>query len=613
MPSPSVEPPARTRLRAWLEYPTSGGPTISADAKSLYFVSNRAGIPQAWASSLDGGPAVCIYPERENVGRLLAAPEGPNLILSVDRGGNEHWQLFLREGGAADPTGPMRALAAAPDRIHEPGAWRDGRRFVFTSNRRDLRFFDVYELDTAGEDDPRLLRQEDAWAVVAAARSDRILVSRANTNLDSDLVLLEGERELLLTPHSGELTVWSADLVGRDVFAGANPDREFAGLFRYRPGSTPEAIREFGADVELVRAERGGPRMAFSVNQKGRSELHVFDTRTSTDRIVELPGGGVVTSVDWVPGGNGLVFDFDSPTAGTEIWRGDLESGAVRPVTRSPVPMPGRTVEPSLHSYRAEDGLEIPYWEYAPAKGAPRGTLILVHGGPESQARPRFGAGLLAFFVGEGWRVIEPNVRGSTGYGRTYVHLDDVRQRMDSVRDLRDLVRALSEAGTARPGEVGILGGSYGGFMVLAAITTYPELWRAAVEFFGIANFVTFLEQTGPWRRKVREDEYGSLERDREFLETISPIHYVERIVTPLLVAHGDNDPRVPIVEAEQIVAALRKRGVPVEFLRYANEGHGFTRIENQVDSFGRAEEFFGRHLPRPDSEGKGRSSPPVG
>ncbi len=229
----------------------------------------------------------------------------------------------------------------------------------------------------------------------------------------------------------------------------------------------------------------------------------------------------------------------------------------------------------------------------------------------ESQARPRFGAGLLAFFVGEGWRVIEPNVRGSTGYGRTYVHLDDVRQRMDSVRDLRDLVRALSEAGTARPGEVGILGGSYGGFMVLAAITTYPELWRAAVEFFGIANFVTFLEQTGPWRRKVREDEYGSLEHDREFLETISPIHYVERIVTPLLVAHGDNDPRVPIVEAEQIVAALRKRGVPVEFLRYANEGHGFTRIENQVDSFGRAEEFFGRHLPRPDSEGKGPVSRP--
>jgi dipeptidyl aminopeptidase/acylaminoacyl peptidase len=183
------------------------------------------------------------------------------------------------------------------------------------------------------------------------------------------------------------------------------------------------------------------------------------------------------------------------------------------------------------------------------------------------------------------------------------VHLDDVRQRMDSVRDLRDLVRALSTEGKMAPGRIGIMGGSYGGFMVLAAITSYPNLWGAAVEFYGISNFVTFLEQTGPWRRKVREAEYGSLERDREFLEAISPIHHVDRIRTPLLVAHGQNDPRVPIVEAEQIVEALRKRNVPVEFLRFENEGHGFTRIENQVESYGRAEEFFARHLMRPPTE----------
>ena len=144
---------------------------------------------------------------------------------------------------------------------------------------------------------------------------------------------------------------------------------------------------------------------------------------------------------------------------------------------------------------------------------------------------------------------------------------------------------------------MGVVGGSYGGFMVLSALATYPEIWSAGVDIVGIANFVTFLERTGPWRRKVREDEYGSLERDREFLESISPLHHVDQIRTPLLVVHGANDPRVPIYEAEQIVAALTERKVPVEFLRFENEGHGLVRRENQVTAYGRAAEFFVQHL----------------
>jgi dienelactone hydrolase len=591
------------RLRAWLEYPVSTGPTVSADGQWFYFISNRGRVPQAWAIPAAGGNPRCIYSARENVGLLAASPKGSRLLLSIDRGGNEHWQLLVRDGEGADPTVPVRALTRDPTRIYEPGAWRDERRFVFASNHRDVRFFDAYEIDSVMGGEPRLLRQEDALVSVPAAGKDRVLLLRANTNLDSDLILLDGERETLLTPHSGELTVWSADLVGGEVWAGANPDREFASLVRYRPGRAPETVRDFGADVELVKVEPGGVRVAFAVNRGGASELHVFDAGSNEDRLLELPGPGIITTVDWMPDGSGLVYDLDSPTHGSEIWRSDLVAGGARAITKSPVPLPGPVVEPSLHSYMAEDGLHVPYWEYAPVAGASRGTIILVHGGPESQARPRFAAGLHAFLVSEGWRLILPNVRGSTGYGRTYVHLDDVRKRMDSVRDLRDLVRALSGNGKAKAGQVGILGGSYGGFMVLAAITSYPELWGAAVELFGIANFVTFLEQTGPWRRKVREAEYGSLEHDREFLEAISPIHHVDRIRTPLLVAHGQNDPRVPIVEAEQIVEALRKRGVPVEFLRYGNEGHGFTRTENQLDSYGRAIEFFARYLPAARSQ----------
>jgi len=592
------------RLRAWLEYPLSSAPAISGNGHWLYFISNRGGIPQAWGCPITGGAPSCLYSARENVGQIEASPEGSAAVISVDRGGDEHWQLFVRDGSGAEGEAPLRALTHDPSHIHRPGAWRDGRRFVFSANVRDERFFDVFEVAAANGGAPLLLRQEDALITILAARGERVLLTRSNTNLDSDLILLESGREQLLTPHTEELTVWSADLVGPDVLAGANPDREFAALMRYRPGAAPEALREFGADVELVKGEPAGNRAALSVNRGGWSELHVIDLRTNEDRVLSTPGPGLVSSIAWIPGGDGFAFGFDSPTSGQEIWRCDLRSGSTTPITKSPAPMPGPVVEPSLHSTRAEDGLEIPYWEYAPDSGTPRGTLVVVHGGPEAQSRPSFAAGMFAFLVGEGWRVVDPNVRGSTGYGRTYVHLDDVRRRMDSVRDLRDLVRGLSSEGKARLGEVGVFGGSYGGFMVLSAITTYPELFGAGVEWFGIANFVTFLERTASWRRKLRECEYGSLEHDRELLEAISPIHHVDRIVTPLLVAHGENDPRVAVGEAEQIVEALRKRGVPVEFLRYANEGHGFTRIENLVDSFGRTAAFFARHLPRPRPEG---------
>jgi dipeptidyl aminopeptidase/acylaminoacyl peptidase len=205
---------------------------------------------------------------------------------------------------------------------------------------------------------------------------------------------------------------------------------------------------------------------------------------------------------------------------------------------------------------------------------------------------------ILAFLAEEGFRLLVPNVRGSLGYGRTYVHLDDVRLRMDSVRDLQDLVGSDRATQPSRPDRsYGVIGGSYGGFMVLAALTTYPELWAAGVDIVGIANFITFLERTGAWRRKVREDEYGSLERDREFLRSISPLFQADRIVAPLLVIHGANDPRVPIHEAEQIVAALQARHVPVELLRYENEGHGLVRRENQVEAYSRAADFFDRHL----------------
>ncbi|MCI4360691.1 MAG: alpha/beta fold hydrolase, partial [Thermoplasmata archaeon] len=535
----------------------------------------------------------------ERVGAVQAAPIGARAIVAADTGGDEHWQLALVELDAPQPT--LRPLTSQPKVIHTPGRWRpDGQHFVYAANARDPRFFDVLELDADRPGPPRSVLTGDGTHSVADVLGSQVLVARATTNLDVDLFLVDGERTVHVTPHSEELTIASAAIRKDGVYAAANPGRELTALVRYRgTAGQHEFIQQFPGDLELIRPSPSGDLLALVVNRDGWSETHLFDPETREDRLINNGPRGVVGQIAWLPDGSAFLYDLSS-VEGVDVYRRSVETGKERRLTgaadRVPVPIP----PPKLGRMKAEDGLGVPYWEYLPPNVPARGTILWVHGGPEAQARPGFSPALF-FLVSEGWRVVAPNVRGSTGYGRTYVHLDDVRKRMDSVRDLRDLVRDLARAGKAEVGRVGIVGGSYGGFMVLSAATTYPELWGAVVDLVGIANFVTFLERTGVWRRALREAEYGSLERDREFLTSISPLHQAAQIRAPLVVIHGRNDPRVPLFEAEQIVATLQELHRPVELLVFDNEGHGIVRRENQLVAWSRAAAFLSEHLgPKP-------------
>jgi dipeptidyl aminopeptidase/acylaminoacyl peptidase len=308
----------------------------------------------------------------------------------------------------------------------------------------------------------------------------------------------------------------------------------------------------------------------------------------------------VALDLVWSPDNQRLAFSFISATAPADVWVLDIESQVLWQATRSTsggIPM-SHFVAPTLVHYPTFDQREIPAFLYLP-QGQPARDLpvvINVHGGPEGQARPVFN-GVIQYLVAQGFAVLTPNVRGSSGYGHTYMSLDDVRKRMDSVADLQQAALWLRASGIADPARIVVMGGSYGGFMTLSAITTYPELWAAAVDIVGIANFVTFLENTHPWRRKLRECEYGSLENDREFLEEISPIRHVARITAPLFVIHGANDPRVPVGEAEKIVAALQQREVPVEYLRFADEGHGLIKRANRLVAYPAVVSFLEKYL----------------
>jgi dipeptidyl aminopeptidase/acylaminoacyl peptidase len=314
--------------------------------------------------------------------------------------------------------------------------------------------------------------------------------------------------------------------------------------------------------------------------------------------VVGLPAGTVAGPWPSADRSRFLVT-ADSPVDAMNVWVVDPATAeAVRwtATTLGTVP-PEALVQPELVHFESFDGLPVPAFYYRPAEAnGPLPVVINIHGGPEGQAQPIFNP-VTQYLVGQGYAVLAPNVRGSTGYGKTYGHLDDVRKRMDSVADIKAAHAWLVEHGGADPGRIAVMGGSYGGFMVLACLVTYPQLWAAGVDIVGIANFVTFLENTSAYRRKVREHEYGSLENDRDFLAEISPINQVERITAPLLVIHGANDPRVPLGESDQIVESLRRREVPVEYLVYGDEGHGLAKLRNRLDAYPKVAAFLDRHM----------------
>jgi len=380
--------------------------------------------------------------------------------------------------------------------------------------------------------------------------------------------------------------------------------RDLAGLAAI--DVTSGAVRYLQTPVHEVEAAYPSPAgrwLAWLLNVDGRSELRVRDLERNVDAAVADLPLGVITSVAFPRDDTKIAVCFDGPRHNLDVWVAELTDEGLngwRQLTRaSRAGLPfSQFAEPECIAYKTFDGREIPAWFYAPAGQGERLPPVIVypHGGPARQSRPDFNA-LFQYLLAAGYAILAPNVRGSSGYGTAFMELDNTTKRMDSVADLAHAAYWLRDHKRGDPERLAVFGGSYGGFMVLAQVTNYPDLWAAGVDVVGICNFVTFLENAGAFGRSNREARYGSLERDRAFLEKISPIHHVDRIRCPMMVAHGANDARVPVGEAEQIVAALRKRNMPVEYLRYEDEGHGIEKLKNRLDFYPKMVAFLDRHL----------------
>ena len=567
----------------------------SPDGGRVSFLTEITGVPQVWEVASEGASwpeQLTFYEER--VSYAAYSPTRDEIVFGMDAGGNERSQLFLLGDGE------VTDLTRDPEAIHYPGGFSpDGTRVAFTATRRNGKDFDVFVQDVAGGE-PEPVWEVSGYHTVAdwAPGGRALIVSRHHSNVNNDLYKLDlqsGEATLL-TAHEGDVRFSGANVTpdGKSLFLATDRDGEFLRLARLDLATLDlHYLTPDDWDVEGVELSRDGRYLAVSRNVDGYSDVLLFSGRGLRMPDPHLPEG-IVGGFEFSPDSRRLAFTLTAPERNPDVWVLDLTDGEARRLTRSSTAgIPHRTFrKPRVVRYESFDGREIPTLFHEPeAENAP--VIVNVHGGPESQARPAF-APVTQYLLNRGYAVFFPNVRGSTGYGKEYTHLDDVRLRMDSVRDLAHAAYWLGERGHER---IAVMGGSYGGFMVLAALAEYPDLWTAGVDIVGIANLVTFLENTGSYRRSLREPEYGSLERDREFLESISPIHKAENIVAPLMVVHGKNDPRVPVGEAEQIVDRVRGNGGTVEYLLYEDEGHGLAKLKNRLDAYPKIAAFLQSHL----------------
>jgi len=625
----------------YLSIDSTDTPSFTADG-GLAFLADTTGTPQVW---LLDGPSTSpkrLTAHDERVSFVDASPIREEFMFGMDEGSNERDQLYRYDL----ETGAEIAMTERPAAKHLWGGWGpDGDRFAFAANRRQGDTFDVYVQERESDEATLVWEGPGGFVSVAAWHpdGDALILQEAHSSSDQLLYWLDipsGDIEPISDP--AEEARYSHVTFGPagGLYAVTDYEREttYIGCIGVDGiAAAPDAPGGESGEVEVVK--RGSTkwnvdslyldddtgRIVYTQNVDGYTDLHIgtlaADGTGVPDAVSPDLPEGVVADVTLSPDAEQVAVTFSADDHPHSLYVVDAETGGTERWTDlGTLGIPEETfLRSETIRYETFDGREIPaYWTLPPGyksrrdsdatgeQSDPRAVdtdgsdgevpvLVDIHGGPEHQRRPWFYP-TKQYFLNQGYAVLEPNVRGSSGYGKEYTHLDDREKRLDSVKDIKYATEWLADQPAADTDSLVAYGRSYGGFMVLAAITEYPDLWAAAVDFVGIADFQTFLENTGEWRRSHRAAEYGSLD-DSALLERISPIHKVDHIECPLFIQHGANDPRVPVSEAEQIADAVEARGIPVETCIFEDEGHHTTDRENLIEEFERISAFLEEHV----------------
>ena len=579
---------------------------FTRDGRRILYVTNTSGQFNLWRTSVGGGRHQQLTAFESNTVRSAApSPDGKTIVLTADQDGDEFHQIYSLPATGGWP----EQLTASPEVQHFVGAsgWSpDGSVLAFAANARVPTDMDVWLRDTDGN--VRRLFGKGMYASPASWSPDgtKLLVVDFRNNTDSSLHLVDVEsgegREL--TPHEDEVRYlpgdWAPD--GSGFYLLSDEGREFTGLAFFRLEGGLEWVETPEANVEEVSLSEDGRVLAWVTNEQGWGRVHLRDLHGGADLPEpQLPDGASSFA------GAALTLSRDGEHAAL-IWQGpqrppdlyviDTATGRARRLTESMLGglRPRTLIEPELVSYASFDGREIPAWLYRPRRSGRRPVVLSIHGGPESQERPVY-TPLYQYLLSRGIAIFATNIRGSSGYGKTYQKLIHHDWGGSDVRDWDHAVKWLVEQDWVSREHIAVWGGSYGGFAVLSCVTRLPDYWCCAVDIFGPSNLVTFVQAVPPTWKRFMDQWVGNPETEEDFLIERSPITYVEQVKTPLLVIQGAKDPRVVKPESDQMVERLRSLGREVEYEVFEDEGHGFTRRSNELRAFRLSAEWLERHL----------------
>jgi dipeptidyl aminopeptidase/acylaminoacyl peptidase len=598
-------------IARYLNVRSAQSPQLSPDGRELLYITATTGQPQLWIAPVRAeGPAA---PRQLTFGanRVQFArwsPDGRWIAYGTDRGGNERTQIFL-----LSPDGTReRELTPADDFFRLFSGWSPaGSRIAYVSNERNGNDFDLYVMDLDADGRPsaprRVMRGAGNLGVEAwRPDGEAVVLSQGRGEADNDLFLLDLRTQKLDTlfmpaqMSSYRSIQWTPD--GQGFFVATSHERDFAGLAHYHiPERALHWMEEPRNDVEAVAASSDGKWLAYTINEDGFSRLVAREL--GGRGVVSIPGlpNGVVGALEWAEDAPRLAIGISGPGLPGDVWIYDAATGQTFRATESTLAGldPASFVSPEAVTIPSFDGVDVYGLLYRPrgASGRPP-VVMMLHGGPTSQARPQFDP-VKQYLLARGYAVLDLNFRGSTGYGQRFTQLDNKRLRPNAVRDMQAAVEWLRARPDLDGNRVAAMGGSYGGYMTLAAVAQLPEYFQAGVDFVGVANWISGLEDASPQLKNSDRIEYGNIDdaADRAFFTEISPLSYADRIRSPLLVVHGANDPRVPVGEADQIVRAVRHRRGDVEYLRFPDEGHGIAKLQNRVTAYQRIARFLDRVL----------------
>ena len=586
----------------------SAAHTFSPDGQSILITSDQSGVFNAYALPLDAGPARPLTTSEDNaVFAVSWFPDDERILYTYDGGGNELNHIIVRE-----TDGASRDLTPGDELKAQFLGWNDdGTSFYLTSTERNQRNFDVYRYSS--EDYSRELIYENPGFQISGISGDGrwIALDKPRTSADSDIYVVDlnsdNHEATLITEHTGNIAHgtygFTPDHAG--LIFSTNEFGEFSQAWRHDLHDGKKTLLlEASWDVSYVSYSRSGRYQVSGINADARTEVTIVDTGTGKNLQLPVLPPGDLRSVRFSVDEKYIALIVNADDSPSNIHLIDLEMGSSRQLTQAlnPAIDPSHLVTSEVIRYKSFDGLEIPSILYKPHGASaenPVPALVFVHGGPGGQTRTGYSA-LRQHLVNHGYAVLGANNRGSSGYGKTFFHLDDKRH---GEADLQDIVygrKYLESLDWVDGSKVGVIGGSYGGYMVAAALAFEPEVFDVGIDIFGVTNWVRTLESIPPWWESFKEslyDEMGDPATDIERLRRISPLFHAENIVKPMLVVQGANDPRVLQVESDELVAAVQANEVPVEYLVFPDEGHGFRKRANRISASDAYVKFLNTYL----------------